>query len=73
MIHREQRLMHPSAAFQQGREGRSGPRPWDLQVQVTGRGGNRPRPVPVALGGPGLGPLVRMRADHRRQQASISA
>jgi hypothetical protein len=62
---REQRLTDPPPPLQQRREERPAPQPGDLQLQVPGRGGDRPRPAAVALGGAGLGALVRVRADHR--------
>jgi hypothetical protein len=65
--HREQRLIHPPPAFQQRREERPGPQLRDPQLQIPGRGRQDPRPMPVPLGQPRLGPPVRAGADHRRQ------
>ena len=65
--HREQGLVHPPAAFQQGREERPGPQLRDPQFQIPGGRGQHPRPVPVPLRQPRLGPLVRAGADHRSQ------
>jgi hypothetical protein len=65
--HREQRLINPPAAFQQRREERPSPQLGDPQLQIPGRRGQRARPGPVALGGAGLGALVRAGADHRGQ------
>jgi hypothetical protein len=64
--HREQRLIHPPAAFQQRREERPGAQLGDPQLQIPGGGGQGPGPVPVALRGPGVGAFVRAGADHRR-------
>jgi hypothetical protein len=65
--HREQRLIHPPAAFQQRREERPGPQLRDPQLQIPGRGRERLGAVPVALRDPLAGAFVRAGADHRGQ------
>jgi len=50
--HREQRLVHPTTPLQQRGEERPGAQLGDPQVQIARGGGQRPRPGPVALGGP---------------------
>ena len=65
--HREQRLVDPPPALQQGREERPGPQLGDPQLQITGGRGQRPRPGPVALRGPLLGAFPGAGADHRGQ------
>ena len=47
--HREQRLIDPAAPLQQRREERPGAQLRDPQLQIPGRGRQRPGPVPVAL------------------------
>jgi hypothetical protein len=37
----------------------------DSQLHVTGLGREQPRPVPVALGDPGVGSFVAVGPDHR--------
>ncbi len=67
--HREQRLIHPAAALQQRREERPGAELRDPQLQIPGRRGQRPGPVPVAVAGAGVGALRRghpQRASDRR-------
>ena len=48
--HRGHRLIDTAAAFQQRREGRPRAQRRDLQLQVAGGRGQRPRPVAFALG-----------------------
>jgi hypothetical protein len=61
--HGEQRLIDPAATLQQRREERAGPQLRDAQLHIPGRGAHQPIPVPVALGHPGRGSLVRCRPD----------
>ncbi len=63
--HREQGPVDASAPLQQRREERPGPQLGDLQLEVPCGSGQQARPVPVALVGASLGPLVRAGADHR--------
>jgi hypothetical protein len=63
--HREQRLIDAPAPLQQRREERAGPQLRDPQLQIPRRGRERARSGAVALGGAGVGALVRGRADHR--------
>ncbi len=63
--HREQCLIDPPSAFQQRGEERPGAQLGDPQLQLTGRGGQDAWPGAVALGGPGIGALMRRRPDHR--------
>jgi hypothetical protein len=65
--HREQRLVHPAAPLQQRREERPAAQLGDPQFQVPGGAGQHPRPVTVAVGSAGTGPLVWQRADHRAE------
>ena len=60
-----ERLIDPSAPFEQGREERPDPQLRDLQFQVAGGRGQHPRAMPVALRQPAARALMRTGADHR--------
>jgi hypothetical protein len=53
------------AAFQQRGEERAGAQLGDPRLQIPGGGREHPRAGAVALGGAGVGALVRRGADHR--------
>ena len=65
--HREQGLIDPPAPLQQRGEERPGPQLGDPQLQIPGRRRQDPGAGAVALGGAGIGALVRAGADHRGQ------
>ena len=62
---REQGLIDPATPLQQRREERPRPQLRDPQIQIPGRGGQRPRTRPVADCDTALGALIRSSADER--------
>jgi hypothetical protein len=56
-------LVDASAGFEDAGEERPLPELRDLQLDVAGLGGQQPVSGAVALGGPGVGPLVAVGAD----------
>ena len=62
--HREQRLVDPSATFEQAGEERPGAQLGDPQLQVTRGRGQRPRPGSVALRSAPLAAFPGASADH---------
>lgn len=63
--HREQGLIDPAAALQQRREERPRPQLRDPQIQIPGRGRQRPRTGAVADRDTTLRAFIRGRADER--------
>jgi hypothetical protein len=53
----------PSSGFQERREERAGPELGDAQLDITRLRAEQPAPTPVAVGRPGVGPLVPRGAD----------
>jgi len=65
--HCKQALIDPATPLQQRRKERPTAQLGDAQLQITGDGGQRARPRPIALIGPRIGALMRAGADHRGQ------
>jgi hypothetical protein len=66
--HRPQRLVDPPAGFEQGREEAALAELGDLQIDVSRLGRQQPGAAAVAVGGPGLAPLIAAGADQLRRR-----
>ena len=63
--HREQRLINSPATLQQRREGHSRPQFRDLEIEITGHGGQHPASHFVAVDAALLGPFEQAGTDER--------